>query len=156
MHLLFLDESGQPAERTFFALGGVALRDADWPLLREQWQATLGEHGWPPDREVKLHGIRTGEVPPALADGLPAATSTSCSSQRTPSGRVNASTAFVVRTPNEYRASSLSLRMRTRCSSDSPPDAGFRRTSPTSQPSGSASVTLRRPAATFTAAWSFS
>ncbi len=32
--------------------------------------ATLAEHGWPPEREVKWHGIRTGEVPPALADAV--------------------------------------------------------------------------------------
>lgn len=47
VHLLFLDESGQLAERKFFALGGVALRDADWPLLREHWQVTLARHSWP-------------------------------------------------------------------------------------------------------------
>ena len=70
MHLLFLDESGQLAEKKFFALGGIALRDSDWPLLRELWQSTLAEHGWPADREVKWHGIRTGEVPPALADAV--------------------------------------------------------------------------------------
>jgi len=34
VHLLFLDESGQLEKRKFFALGGVALHDADWPLLR--------------------------------------------------------------------------------------------------------------------------
>ena len=70
MHLLFLDESGQLAERKFFALGGIALRDSDWPFLRELWQSTLAEHGWPADREVKWHGIRTGEIPPALADAV--------------------------------------------------------------------------------------
>ena len=73
MHLLFLDESGQLSERKFFALGGVALRDSDWPFLRDLWQSTLAEHGWPADREVKWHGIRTGEVPPALADAVVAA-----------------------------------------------------------------------------------
>ena len=73
MHLLFLDESGQLAERRFFALGGIALRDSDWPALRQLWQGTLAEHSWPPDREVKWHGIRKGEVPPALADSLIAA-----------------------------------------------------------------------------------
>ena len=70
MHLLFLDESGQLSERKFFALGGVALRDADWHALRDLWQATLAEHRWPAEREVKWHGIRTGEVPPALADAV--------------------------------------------------------------------------------------
>ncbi|MEO5792669.1 MAG: hypothetical protein ABIR67_11415, partial [Gaiellaceae bacterium] len=67
MHLLFLDESGQLSERRFFALGGVALRDRDWRALRDLWQATLAEQSWPAGREVKWHGIRTGEVPPALA-----------------------------------------------------------------------------------------
>ena len=42
-------------------------RDRDWNLLRDHWQETLTAHGWPVDREVKWHGIRTGEVPPALA-----------------------------------------------------------------------------------------
>jgi hypothetical protein len=45
VHLLFLDESGQLAEKKFFALGGIALRDSDWPFLRELWQSTLAEHG---------------------------------------------------------------------------------------------------------------
>jgi hypothetical protein len=53
VHLLFLDESGQLAERKFFALGGVALRDADWRTLRELWQDTLAEHRWPAEKEVK-------------------------------------------------------------------------------------------------------
>jgi hypothetical protein len=70
MHLLFLDESGQLSERRFFALGGVALRDRDWHALRDLWQATLAGHAWPAGREVKWHGIRTGEVPPPLADSI--------------------------------------------------------------------------------------
>jgi Protein of unknown function (DUF3800) len=70
MHLLFLDESGQLSERRFFALGGVALRDRDWHQLRALWQATLAAHAWPVEREVKWHGIRTGEVPPTLADAI--------------------------------------------------------------------------------------
>ena len=70
MHLLFLDESGQLSERRFFALGGIALRDSDWHHLRDVWQSTLAAHAWPVDREVKWHGIRTGEVPPALADSV--------------------------------------------------------------------------------------
>jgi hypothetical protein len=73
VHLLFLDESGQLSERRFFALGGVALRDRDWHQLRDLWQTTLTEHVWPADREVKWHGIRTGEVPPPLADAIIAA-----------------------------------------------------------------------------------
>jgi len=73
MHLLFLDESGQLSERKFFALGGAALRDSDWHELRDLWQETLVTHGWPVDKEVKWHGIRTGEVPPALADAIVAA-----------------------------------------------------------------------------------
>ena len=70
MHLLFLDESGQLSEQKFFALGGIALRDLDWPLLRDLWQSTLEEHSWPAERQVKWHGIRTGEVPPPLADAI--------------------------------------------------------------------------------------
>jgi hypothetical protein len=70
MHLLFLDESGQLSEWRFFALGGVAIRDREWHALRDLWQATLARHSWPTDREVKWHGIRTGEVPPALADAI--------------------------------------------------------------------------------------
>ena len=70
MHLLFLDESGQLSERKFFALGGVALRGGDWHALRDLWQETLAAYRWPVDREVKWHGIRTGEVPPALADAI--------------------------------------------------------------------------------------
>jgi uncharacterized protein DUF3800 len=70
VHLLFLDESGQLSQRRFFALGGIALRDGDWPELRDAWQRTLEAHGWPLDREVKWHGIRSGAVPPALADAL--------------------------------------------------------------------------------------
>jgi len=73
MHLLFLDESGQLSERKLFALGGIAIRDTDWPQLRRLWQETLAAHAWPAEKEVKWHGIRTGEVPPALADAVVAA-----------------------------------------------------------------------------------
>ncbi|MCL4289782.1 MAG: DUF3800 domain-containing protein [Thermoleophilia bacterium] len=70
MNLLFLDESGQLSERRFFALGGVALRDTDWHHLRGLWQETLAAHGWPAAKEIKWHGIRTGAVPPSLADAV--------------------------------------------------------------------------------------
>jgi hypothetical protein len=70
MHLLFLDESGQLSERKLFALGGVALRDDEWHELRRGGQETLAAHGWPAGKEIKWHGIRTGEVPPALADAV--------------------------------------------------------------------------------------
>ena len=70
VHLLFLDESGQLSERKFFAIGGIALADASWHSLRDLWQETLAAHDWPVDREVKWHGIRKGEVPPALADAV--------------------------------------------------------------------------------------
>jgi Protein of unknown function (DUF3800) len=70
VHLLFLDESGRLDQGGLFALGGVAVRDADWAVLRAVWQGTLREHRWPLDREVKWHGIRKGEVPPALADAV--------------------------------------------------------------------------------------
>ncbi len=73
MRLLFLDESGQLAERRFFALGGVAVRDTDWhaaarPLAGDAARARLAAR-----KEIKWHGIRTGEVPPALADAVVAA-----------------------------------------------------------------------------------
>ncbi len=73
MHLLFLDESGQLSERRFFALGGVALADSDWHALRDLWQETLAAHNWPAEKEIKWHAIRTGTVPPALADAIVAA-----------------------------------------------------------------------------------
>jgi Protein of unknown function (DUF3800) len=76
VRLLFLDESGKLGEGGLFALGGVALRDRDWPELRVLWQATLAAHRWPLEREVKWHGIRTGEVPPALADAVYSALAT--------------------------------------------------------------------------------
>ena len=70
MHLLFLDESGRLDQDGMFALGGIAVRDSDWALLRDGWLNTLRAHNWPLDREVKWHGIRTGAVPPALADAV--------------------------------------------------------------------------------------
>ena len=70
MHLLFLDESGRLDQGTSFALGGIAIRDRDWPELRDLRQETLRAGGWPLDREIKWHGIRKGEVPPALADAI--------------------------------------------------------------------------------------
>lgn len=70
MQLLFLDESGKLGEGGRFALGGIALRDRDWPELRDRWHETLAAHRWPLQRELKWHGIRTGEVPPALADAV--------------------------------------------------------------------------------------
>ena len=70
MHLLFLDESGKIDQGGLFALGGIAVRDTDWPELRRLWQRHSPRAGWPLDREVKWHGIRKGEVPPALADAV--------------------------------------------------------------------------------------
>jgi hypothetical protein len=70
MHLLFVDESGRLDQGGLFALGGVAVRDVDWAVLKALWQETLRAGGWPLDREVKWHGIRTGDVPPALADAV--------------------------------------------------------------------------------------
>jgi hypothetical protein len=70
MYLLFLDESGRLDQGGLFALGGIAIRDSDWPLLKELWHQTLRDANWPLDREVKWHGIRKGEVPPALADAV--------------------------------------------------------------------------------------
>jgi hypothetical protein len=73
VHLLFVDESGRLDQGGVFALGGVAVRDRDWPELRDLWQTTLRGAGWPLDREIKWHGIRKGEVPPAVADAVYAA-----------------------------------------------------------------------------------
>ncbi len=70
MRLMFLDESGRIGEDSVFALGGVTARAEDWHELRDCWLAPLREHGWPLDREVKWHTIRTGTVPPALADAV--------------------------------------------------------------------------------------
>jgi hypothetical protein len=70
VQLLFLDESGRLDQGGLFALGGIAIRDSEWRELKELWQSALREASWPLDREVKWHGIRTGEVPPALADAL--------------------------------------------------------------------------------------
>ena len=70
MHLLFVDESGQIEQGGLFALGGIAVRDTDWPELRRLWQETLTAHGWPLDREIKWHLIQKGGVPPALADAV--------------------------------------------------------------------------------------
>ncbi len=73
VYLLFLDESGRLDQGGQFALGGIAVRDSEWRALRELWQETLSAAAWPLDREVKWHGIRKGEVPPALADAVYAA-----------------------------------------------------------------------------------
>jgi hypothetical protein len=70
MRLLFLDESGRLDQGGVFALGGIVVRDRDWPDLRQLWQGTLDAAGWPLESEVKWHGIRTGHVPPALADAV--------------------------------------------------------------------------------------
>ena len=69
MYLLFVDESGRPDERAF-AVGGVTVRADEWGVLRDHWLATLEAHGWPPNEELKWHGIRTGAVPPSLADAI--------------------------------------------------------------------------------------
>jgi uncharacterized protein DUF3800 len=67
VHLLFVDESGGPEDKTF-AVGGVVIEAGSWGVVRDRWQRALEEHKWPPDRELKWHGTRTGEVPPAVAD----------------------------------------------------------------------------------------
>jgi Protein of unknown function (DUF3800) len=69
VYLLFLDESGKPDE-AMFALGGVAIRADEWETLRERWDHVQAEHEWPRDKEIKWHGTKTGEVPPALADAV--------------------------------------------------------------------------------------
>ncbi len=70
MRLLFLDESGRSGQDGLFALGGLTVREEEWRALRACWLAPLEEHGWDPTNEVKWHGIRTGQVPPALADAV--------------------------------------------------------------------------------------
>ena len=49
-------------------MGGVAVRADEWGVLRDHWLGALDAHGWPHDKELKWHGIRTGAVPPRLAD----------------------------------------------------------------------------------------
>ena len=69
VHLLSIDESGQPGERAF-AVGGVVVEAGGWGLLRDRWHGAVARHGWAHDKEVKWHGTRTGEVPPAVADAV--------------------------------------------------------------------------------------
>lgn len=47
MVLLFVDESGRLDEDGLFALGRVAVAAHDWHALRDRWQSTLRDHGWP-------------------------------------------------------------------------------------------------------------
>ena len=80
VHMLFVDESGRPEDKTF-AVGGVSMTADEWSVLRDRWHSTLRSHRWPPEKEIKWHSIRTGEVPPALADDVftaLAGTSLSC------------------------------------------------------------------------------
>jgi len=72
VYLLFLDESGKPHDATF-AVGGVAIRADEWELMRQRWEPTVSDHSWPTDKELKWHGTKTGEVPPALVDAVYAA-----------------------------------------------------------------------------------
>jgi hypothetical protein len=69
MYLLFVDESGRPDERAF-AVGGVAVRADEWGILRDRWLAALQSRKWPREKEVKWHGVRTGAVPPPIADTI--------------------------------------------------------------------------------------
>jgi Protein of unknown function (DUF3800) len=69
VHLLFLDESGKPSDKSF-GLGGIAIRADQWRELRAGWQHACESCGWPADKEAKWHGIRSGEVPPELAGRL--------------------------------------------------------------------------------------
>lgn len=64
-----MDESGLPSD-SLFAIGGVAVEGARWHELAASWARALSAHRWPARREIKWHGIQTGEVPPALADEL--------------------------------------------------------------------------------------
>lgn len=67
---LFVDESGRPDQPGLFAVGGVAVRGDDWHAVAHRWDEVTGSFGWPAGRELKWHGIRNGEVPPALADAI--------------------------------------------------------------------------------------
>ncbi|MDQ5894653.1 MAG: hypothetical protein QG596_914 [Actinomycetota bacterium] len=68
MYLLFLDESGSPAEDGIFALGGVAIRADDWAEVKARWTSCITGAGWPSDKELKWSGVSTGEVSPPVAD----------------------------------------------------------------------------------------
>ena len=69
MQFLFVDESGKPSDRKF-AIGGVAVHAHQWTMFRERWQAMLARHRWPAGDEIKWHLIRTGLIPPAMADDI--------------------------------------------------------------------------------------
>jgi hypothetical protein len=73
MRLLFLDESGRLDHPGWFGLGGIVISDKHWPAVRERWQSALRTQGWPSAKELKWHGIRTGDVPPAVGDAAYAA-----------------------------------------------------------------------------------
>jgi hypothetical protein len=70
VQLLFLDASGRLDQGGQFALGGIAIRDSEWSLLRDLWQETLRTASWPLDRELKWHGIRKGAVAADLGDAV--------------------------------------------------------------------------------------
>jgi hypothetical protein len=67
MRLLFLDESGKP-EDPCFAVGGVVVQADQWKEVRQKWDACLEQAKWPWDKELKWSGVKSGEVPPAIAD----------------------------------------------------------------------------------------
>ena len=67
MRIMFLDESGTP-ESACFAVGGVVVQADQWKEIREKWDACLERANWPWDKELKWSGVKSGEVPPAVAD----------------------------------------------------------------------------------------
>jgi hypothetical protein len=67
VRLLFLDESGTP-ESACFAVGGVVVQADEWKEIREKWDSCLEQANWPWDKELKWSGVKSGEVPPAVAD----------------------------------------------------------------------------------------
>ena len=71
MHLLFLDESGSldGNKGLFRARRRGRQRQRVAGIAPVVARRSAG-HKWPLDREVKWHGIRKGEVPDALADGV--------------------------------------------------------------------------------------
>ncbi len=64
VHLLFVDESGRPEDKTF-AVGGVVVQADQWSVVRDRWQQALAEHHWPPDKEIKWHGTALARCPNA-------------------------------------------------------------------------------------------
>ncbi len=61
VHLLFLDGSGRIDPDGVFALGGIAVRDTDWPHLHDVWQETLRTHGWPREDGQRVYAASSAK-----------------------------------------------------------------------------------------------